>query len=368
MKKQMKLWQLTLGYVICVGIIFSMFLSRITISSDRIIDCVTDIMDDISEKYNKQKGEKDSDWSDFLGKTFDKDEKNNLKKNVEKNFGDKKITCSSAQIMFASKHWVEKYVLDITGAEKLGKGEKLIIGKFYEALFWPRVLLFAIYFLPIVLIILYYLTYWKKWRNFFAIISTWLYVILAAISNILWYFFLPVKGAETLTSFTGGGIWVFMIGSLLLFIYSLLLLLLRDKSYAGQDIPILEDIIQQRNSNTIDYVNEENNPMKRSVEKARIYITKGSLAGGEISCLPGEQIVVGRDPDVADLVLSHPKISRKHFVLQYVEDKDCYQIFCFSKNGIYLSTGEKIGMSQSANIARGTMLALADGEEGMVLA
>lgn len=439
MKKRMRLWQLTLGYVICVGIIFSMFLSRITISSDRIIDCVTDIMDDMSEIYDEQKGAEDSDWADLLGKSFDEDNRENLKRNVEKNFGDKKITCSSAQIMFASKHGVEKYVQEITGAEELGKDEKVVIAKFHEALFWPRVMLFAIYFLPIVLIVLYYLTYWKKWRNFFAIISTWVYVILAAVSNILWFFFLPGKGAEKITdtlgdslgnvtgeftfslmegavedllspmlrhaftSFTGSGIWVFLIGSVLLFIYSLLLLLLRDTSFAGQedswvgteteyagneeageeffpeelagslhqDSPMIEDIIQQRNSDRMAYAGGERHPvnreMKLSAEEARIYIAKGSLAGAEISCTPGEQIVVGRDSDVSDLVLSHPKISRKHFVLQYVEDKDCYQIFCFSKNGIYLSTGGKIGMSQSGDIARGTMLIMADGEEEMVL-
>lgn len=93
----------------------------------------------------------------------------------------------------------------------------------------------------------------------------------------------------------------------------------------------------------------------------------GCMAGAKLDCAPGEQIVVGRDPAVSELVLMNAKVSRRHFVMQYEAQKGGYQIFCYSKNGLSLSDGRTIGEKQTAFVKKGTVISLADGAEQLRL-
>lgn len=438
MRNQMKIWQLVMGCVICLGIISSMFMSRITVSSGRMIDCVMNIANDMADQYREKI--EDDDWGEDIEDALE-DRKEDLKEDVEEALGSKKITRSSAQLMLASKRGVEKFLQDLSGKEEFDSDkEKEMVDKLHGALFWPRVMLIVIYVLPILLIVLYILTYLRGWKNLLAVVSTWVYFLLAAVSNLVWYIFIPSIGAKKLAdvvgnsaggfgfaysmikgsikdilssairhmlvSFTGLGIWIFTIGSVLLLVYSFLLMLAKNKApvigmrdggaFTGdssgmgdglwdngnglgndifpaagsyQDIPIMEDVGQNDNSNMMTHYGGEEYPAVQGMVSisGKIRITRGTMAGAEITCMPGEQIVVGRDPAVSDLILSHAKVSRKHFVIQYTEETDQYEIFCFSDNGIYLSSGGKIGKGQHANLARGTGIMMADGEEAMSL-
>lgn len=448
MKNQMKMWQLVMGCVLCLGIISSVFMSRITVTSGRMVDCTMNILEDAIDQYKKTA--KDDELVENI-EGYLKDQKADMKENAEKQLGNQKITRSSLQLIFASKGGVEKFLRDLTGKEDFdGEDEKELVDKLHGALLLPRIMLVAIYILPILLIAVYIVIYLKRWRNLLAIISTWVYFLLAAVSNLAWYLLLPsvggkrlanavgdsaadglgfgyslVKGSvedmmssamrHMLTAFTGLGIWVFTIGSILLLVYSFLLLLFRgaasasdmwaegsgigvpdglgtawDESWnqgqyhaggignapAGngyQDIPIMQDMGQQ-DSNYSNMVTQYGGepypapaPSGMAGRQGKIRITRGTMAGAEIACKPGEQIVVGRDPSVSDLVLSHRKVSRKHFVICYTEEADQFEIFCFSENGIQLSNGGRIGKDQHASLARGMAISIADGEEAMIL-
>lgn len=455
MKKEMTLWQMAAGCLLCALIFSSAFFSRITISPDRVLDCMVSILENMKNKYSDEL----SDYVDMedVEKGLDeikrqsKDE--DIYKDFEETFGFTKLTCSSFQIMFASEGSVEEYLDNLT--EDKGSDEvKELAPKVHSALFWLRVMLFVIYLAPILLMLLYVLSYRNRWKKTAAIFGTWAYFLFAALSAILWFFIIPNIGAGKLVDgagksvsglggglgmgmaflgssikglvrpmlrsavfhFTGMGEWIFLIGSVLIFLYSFALLFMgkggsispaaaggkpvgrkpAGGSVADDDfflddilennispeepdwdldrsIPIMGNRASMRNPDMMTYSGEQTAYVNRRgqamppADKGTIRIVKGSLRGAEITCNPGEKIVVGRDPSSCNLILSHPKISRKHLVIQYAAGSGCYELYCFSKNGVGLSTGGRIGMSQSASIAKGTKLVLADGEEVMVL-
>ncbi len=63
---------------------------------------------------------------------------------------------------------------------------------------------------------------------------------------------------------------------------------------------------------------------------------------------------VGRDKKVADIVLEHARISRRHCSIRYDEEKECLWVKDFSSNGCALSDGSdmfqnifvKVGMQE----------------------
>ncbi len=455
MKYQMKGWQLIVGCLVCLGIFLSMFMPRITITSGRWADWSIGILEDAADWYQEKT---ESEWADLIGDSLG-DRREDIKEDADKLFKNKKINRSSAQLIFAGKEGVYEFLQDITGEsegkfDELDENEKKLVDEIYGALLLPRIMLAIIYILPILLIALYLITYLKGWKKTVAVISTWVYFLLAAASNFAWYIFIPSIGGgrladvlsksakeldfgysifkgsiddmitsgirRMLVSFTGFGIWFFAICSVLLLAYSFLLMLTKgmapvgvwdEGGYSGaydvgvagdnpwnqnqynqiqynaggnagnalggdgvpmgdgyQDIPIMEDNGRQ-NANMVTRYGEETYPLSQAMgnKRGRIRITRGTMAGAEIVCTPGEQIVVGRDPSVSDLVLSHRKVSRKHFVICYNQETDQFDIFCFSENGINLSGGRRIGKGQHASLDRGMGILIADGEETMNL-
>ena len=69
---------------------------------------------------------------------------------------------------------------------------------------------------------------------------------------------------------------------------------------------------------------------------AWLQVNKGSLKGQIIQLRRGE-LVLGRDKDLADIVISTEEIvSRKHATIHF--EGDCYYIEDDSRNGTYLNT------------------------------
>lgn len=407
MKKSMKLWQLIVGCILCVGIFSSMFFPRITISADRIMDFCIDAMETVQKEYKDEVSELiGSDGAEDMQEQIDeiKEYRNSseFKKEFEEQFGYKNLTCSSANIMFVSKEGVKDFITEMLGDKEIDGLDK-IASEVHKGLFWIRMILFAVYFLPIILLLGYILSYWKGWKNTFAVISTWVYLMIATLSIILWFILIPSIGADKLSDgigkagsglgslfgfglsaiqdkisdllqpvlrsaiihFTGVGVWLFIIFSIALLVFSVLLLLFGQRKVEHQSFDMWpeEEAVDNISMGEDMEIPQDIYPIKQGC----IRVTKGSMNGAVIPCPSGEQFVVGRDPEISNLILSHPKVSRKHFVIQFMEEENCYQIYCFSKNGIHLFGGGKIEQSQTASISRGTKLILADGAEEIVL-
>lgn len=93
----------------------------------------------------------------------------------------------------------------------------------------------------------------------------------------------------------------------------------------------------------------------------------GTMQGAEIVLNPGENLIVGRDPSVCQLILENAKISRKHFQVGYNQAAEKYHIECYSKNGVHLSDNRTIMAFQGLDVERGTKIVLADGKEVLLL-
>ena len=88
---------------------------------------------------------------------------------------------------------------------------------------------------------------------------------------------------------------------------------------------------------------------------------KGSCAGYEFDINPGEEIVVGKDAKVANVVIdpAYKEISRKHVSIIYDERIDMYRVTDYSSNGTW-ADGQRLVRNETTNLRRGTTLKLAN--------
>lgn len=72
-----------------------------------------------------------------------------------------------------------------------------------------------------------------------------------------------------------------------------------------------------------------------------IVFVKGKNVGAIIRINDQKNIVLGRDGNVADIVINDTKISRRHCCVTYHQDTGKYTICDFSKNGIFNNKGKQ---------------------------
>lgn len=93
----------------------------------------------------------------------------------------------------------------------------------------------------------------------------------------------------------------------------------------------------------------------------------GTIAGGILELKEGETIMIGRDPAVCQLILNHPKVSRKHCYVSYHSEQDAYEVVCYSHNGVLVSDGQEIRENERKILSRGVQLIFANGKEMIAL-
>ncbi len=89
----------------------------------------------------------------------------------------------------------------------------------------------------------------------------------------------------------------------------------------------------------------------------------GELRGGDFSMTPGEQVVIGRDSNVANIVVVAPKISRKHCVIRYDAATNSYFVTDYSTNGTFnASNGQRLTYGVEISLPCGTLLSLGNND------
>lgn len=88
---------------------------------------------------------------------------------------------------------------------------------------------------------------------------------------------------------------------------------------------------------------------------------KGSCAGYNFDLNPGEEIVIGKDAKVSNVVIDpvYKEISRKHVSVLYDASNDIYRVTDYSSNGTW-ADGQKLTRNEITNLRRGTVLKLAN--------
>ncbi len=100
---------------------------------------------------------------------------------------------------------------------------------------------------------------------------------------------------------------------------------------------------------------------------AEIICVGGEFEGFSFSIYADEQIVIGRDPVTANIVLANPAVSRKHCVVRYFEPTNSFYVMDQSTQGTYKDSGERLGKNRSEVVMPGTVISICDGEERFLL-
>jgi len=87
----------------------------------------------------------------------------------------------------------------------------------------------------------------------------------------------------------------------------------------------------------------------------------GSCAGYSFNLNPGEEIIIGKDPSVAAVIIdpAYKEISRKHVGVRYDIMKDQYCVIDYSSNGTWAS-GTRLEKEKPVYLPHGTELKLAN--------
>jgi len=87
---------------------------------------------------------------------------------------------------------------------------------------------------------------------------------------------------------------------------------------------------------------------------------KGVYKGVTLYFRPEQKILIGRDSKVADIIVNLPKASRLHCVIVFHEKDNTYEIVDFSKNGTYLSGGQRLVSDTTYCVQAGTEISFGD--------
>lgn len=92
----------------------------------------------------------------------------------------------------------------------------------------------------------------------------------------------------------------------------------------------------------------------------------GAYAGCRIPLNPEERVLMGRDAAVVSVVIEGHKLSRKHCMVCYHEDRDDYSVKDYSKNGVFVN-GQRIPAGWELHVKPGAVMALANSENSFRL-
>ncbi|MBR1866801.1 MAG: LytTR family transcriptional regulator DNA-binding domain-containing protein [Lachnospiraceae bacterium] len=102
------------------------------------------------------------------------------------------------------------------------------------------------------------------------------------------------------------------------------------------------------------YLSEENEQ-----SMGRLLCIGGLYAGKQFDLIPEQEVIIGRDGTLADIVINLPRVSRRHLRIIYHKDKDCYEITDFSTNGTYINGEIRLEQNVRYEVEMGETVQLA---------
>lgn len=421
MKKNITLWQMIVGVVICAIAMISIFVPGVGLSASRAADTVADWSFEQADKMTfglasglLTEGEKEKQKETMAS---------SIKKELTEAMGTDEVTYSVFRLLFNSVDDVaasvagnkveetKKDTEDSSGSESVNVEEKVNNGilegaeKYYN---FSRIAFALMLFLLVSVLVFVVLAWFGKVSKWLPVIFTWVYAAVNVALWIVWYAVLPSKAEKVLVSGTDTilegmdwlmgsdalgfgqitdwldinvasvirkllwgmnypGMYIWNIAVALLVIWTILCLCIKVKVQVEvPDISFPSYSDSARNGMTYQgdiYVAQESYSAGYAGRTGVIHGIDGSMAGAEIVLNQGEQIVIGRDPSICELILTDSKVSRKHCAISFNSETGMYDIFCFSRNGLRLSDGRKIAPMQPASVQPGVRIIFAGGNE-----
>lgn len=138
--------------------------------------------------------------------------------------------------------------------------------------------------------------------------------------------------------------------------------------FATNPLPEKQIQIREPGKVVLKPINEEEAafPMRMEV-KGYLHGVRGQYAGFDFEIEPGEEIILGRDPEFCDVRFKAPYISRRHCGIRYDELTGYYQIIDYSVSGTTLSNGKTVSAGSYMLVHPGTIVYLGGEEEAIRL-
>lgn len=99
----------------------------------------------------------------------------------------------------------------------------------------------------------------------------------------------------------------------------------------------------------------------------KLLCTRGSYSGAEIDLPAGQELVIGRNSSMSQLVLPDQDISRKHCSIRYSSEDGGYYVTDYSTYGVYINDGQRMEKGVSVRCSAGTKLSLGNGNNVFIL-
>ena len=133
-------------------------------------------------------------------------------------------------------------------------------------------------------------------------------------------------------------------------------------------VPIVLAIIAEKAGNKTKRQNipAPSVPIPR-IPAGSVEVLNGNMKGAQIPLFQGESLVVGRDSRLCNLVVEGPKVSRKHCVIEWDDQKQIYLVTDFSSNGTKIQGGEKLPAHAVFRAEPGTVLELGSPSDQLCL-
>lgn len=180
-------------------------------------------------------------------------------------------------------------------------------------------------------------------------------IVMAIVSGLIyfqWEIICILISALGDTGVTGIGLWLELLVHMFLIIFPLVYLCMDDPSCFFQKVEVPK-------SGLSDLQNKKEKERLPSKEGA-IIIIKGECAGMEVPIDDGESIVLGRNSEECNLIITGDKISRKHCSIKYDKEEQVYSLIDYSSNGTYFVDGTRMEPLTPIWIKSGTQFFMGD--------
>ena len=119
---------------------------------------------------------------------------------------------------------------------------------------------------------------------------------------------------------------------------------------------------QEEDQNTVMLQENVNQPVvKNNGVCGHIIALSGAEKGYSYPIKDGEELIIGKDPKVAHIVVSatHERISKKHCGIKYDSQNDKYLVIDYSTNGTFINSIRKLTKGLFISVPKGTIINLA---------
>lgn len=104
-------------------------------------------------------------------------------------------------------------------------------------------------------------------------------------------------------------------------------------------------------------------PFPREIKRAYLETIRGSNKGYSFELVPGEEVIIGRNPGEANVVIdgSYDLVSGRHVGITYEAEYESFTVVDYSKNGTSVD-GEKLVNGKQYRFGSGARIELVDGK------